>query len=67
MRDKVHSTRLGRPTKRPVKAARSPSARLFYGIFAALFATNVVTVLVLLMSPDIAALINGQTANVLAA
>ena len=62
MRDKPHTTRLGRPTKpkpRPV-AAKSLRPSLFYVIFASLLATNILTLVGFLMSPDIAALINGQ-------
>lgn len=40
---------------------------LFYGIFAGLFGTNVVTLVALLMAPDIAALMSNQNEMVLAA
>jgi hypothetical protein len=51
------------------KAARTPGIRpgIFYGCFAALFATNVVTLVGFLMAPDVAALIEGQNELVLAA
>ena len=49
----------GRPAG---EATRGAGIRpgLFYGSFAALFATNVVTLVGFLMAPDIAALMNGQ-------
>lgn len=48
----------------PVKAVR-PEARpirpaLFYGLFALLLATNVVTALALLMTPDVVGMLDGQ-------
>lgn len=68
MRDKPNATRLGRPAKpQPKPNARGIRPGLFYGLFAALFATNVVTLIGLLMSPDIAALVNGQNAAALSA
>lgn len=68
MRDKPTATRLGRPAKpQPKPHVRGIRPGLFYGLFAALFATNVVTLIGLLMSPDIAALVNGQNAAALSA
>ena len=68
MRQKVQGTRLGRPAKPPAKpAARGIKPSFFYTVFGVLFATNVLAVMALLVSPDIAALINGQTASTLAA
>lgn len=43
------------------------SRRLFYWVFAILFACNVATALALFMSPDIAAFLNGRTANLVTA
>jgi len=51
-------------SQRPAQGIR-PS--LFYGLFAALFATNMVTFVALLMAPDIAALVGGQNTAVAAA
>ena len=66
MRDKLTATRLGRPAKSRQRPA-GIRPKLFYGIFAALFATNVASLIALLLSPDISALINGQTTATLAA
>ena len=57
---------------RPKPAPRSASARgikpaLFYGLFALLFGTNVLTGVALMMAPDIAALAGDKTAMVTAA
>jgi len=66
--DKLQATKLGRPPKpAPKPQGRGISPRLFYGVFGILFATNVLAVIGLLMSPDIATLINGQTEATLAA
>jgi murein DD-endopeptidase MepM/ murein hydrolase activator NlpD len=53
-------------------ASRKPSGRgvhpaLFYSTFAALFGTNVLTLVGFLMAPDIAGLMNGQNDRVLLA
>ncbi len=48
-------------------AARGVRAGLFYGVFAALFGTNVLTLVGLLMAPDISGLLNGQNEQVFAA
>lgn len=68
MRDKLAATRLGRParpTPKPARAGIRPA--LFYGLFTALFASNVLTLLALLLSPDIATLLSGHAASTLAA
>jgi murein DD-endopeptidase MepM/ murein hydrolase activator NlpD len=68
VRDKTNATRLGRPAKpraKPLVKGIRPG--LFYGIFAALFATNILTLVGFLLSPDIAALVNGQNAAALSA
>jgi murein DD-endopeptidase MepM/ murein hydrolase activator NlpD len=67
--DKLATTRLGRPgrSKAGAPARGGIRPRLFYAIFTALFATNVLTLLALLLSPDIASLFNGQTAATLSA
>jgi murein DD-endopeptidase MepM/ murein hydrolase activator NlpD len=53
----------------PQKAKREPGIRpgLFYVAFAALFGTNVLTLVGFLMAPDIAALFNGQNDVVVSA
>lgn len=53
----------------PQKAIREPGIRpgLFYLAFAALFGTNVLTLVGFLMAPDIAALFNGQNDVVVSA
>lgn len=53
----------------PQKAKREPGIRpgLFYLAFAALFGTNVLTLVGFLMAPDIAALLNGQNDVVVSA
>jgi len=53
----------------PRKAKRQPGIRpgLFYLAFAALFGTNVLTLVGFLMAPDIAALLNGQNDVVVSA
>lgn len=66
--------------KTPVRVSRRPSPKppadhkpsaispaLFYGSFAALLCTNVLTLVCFLMAPDIAALVNGQNEVVLSA
>jgi len=65
--NKLQATRLGRPAKpqaRPA-AARGIRPGFFYAVFGTLFATNLLAVLALLMSPDIAGLVNGQMAATL--
>jgi murein DD-endopeptidase MepM/ murein hydrolase activator NlpD len=59
----------GRPAARSARAARQPGIRpaIFYGCFAALFGTNVLTLVGFLMAPDIAALMNGQNELVFSA
>jgi murein DD-endopeptidase MepM/ murein hydrolase activator NlpD len=57
---------------RPARAAASPAAAgirpgLFYAVFGVLVATNVLAGLALLMSPDLAGIVNGQTAATIAA
>jgi murein DD-endopeptidase MepM/ murein hydrolase activator NlpD len=65
---KLKETKLGRAPKPAAPAPRGGiRPRVFYTVFAALFSTNVIAVLALLMSPDISALINGQTAATLSA
>jgi len=66
LREKLTATRLGRPAQSR-RHAGGIRPKLFYGIFAALVATNVASLVALLISPDISALINGQTAATLAA
>ena len=66
MREKLTAIRLGRPAQSEPHAG-GIRPKLFYGIFAALVATNVASLAALLISPDISALINGQTATTLAA
>ena len=64
-----------RPATRVFGHAAQPAQRqagsirpgLFYGCFAALFGTNVLTVVSFLMAPDIAALMTGQNEFVLSA
>ncbi len=53
----------------PQKAKRAPGIRpgLFYLAFAALFGSNVLTLVGFLMAPDIAALLNGQNDVVVSA
>lgn len=66
--------------KTPVRVSRRPSPKanadhkiaavspaLFYGTFATLLCTNVLTLVCFLMAPDIAALVNGQNDVVLSA
>jgi murein DD-endopeptidase MepM/ murein hydrolase activator NlpD len=57
---------------RPTPAPSSPRAHgirpaLFYGLFAGLLGTNVLTAVGFLMAPDIAGLMNGQSETVYAA
>ena len=66
MPEKLTATRLGRPAQSR-RHAGGIRPKLFYGIFAALVATNVASLVALLLSPDISALINGQTSATLAA
>jgi murein DD-endopeptidase MepM/ murein hydrolase activator NlpD len=58
-----------RPAAKSVRAAREPGIRpaIFYGCFAALIGTNVLTLVGFLMAPDIAALMNGQNKLVFSA
>jgi murein DD-endopeptidase MepM/ murein hydrolase activator NlpD len=58
----------GRPAVNSVRAReRGIRPAIFYGCFAALFGTNVLTLVGLLMAPDIAALMNGQNKLVFSA
>jgi murein DD-endopeptidase MepM/ murein hydrolase activator NlpD len=59
----------GRPSRtRPHKQVfHGISPRRFYTVFTVLVATNVVSLVGLLMAPDIAALVNGQSEQVLSA
>jgi murein DD-endopeptidase MepM/ murein hydrolase activator NlpD len=66
LREELTATRLGRPAPSG-RHAGGIRPKLFYGIFAALVATNVASLAALLISPDISALINGQTAATLSA
>lgn len=73
MRDK--SPALKAPARVFSRPAQAPSARriggirpaLFYGSFAALLGTNILTLVGFLMAPDIAGLMNGQNETVFAA
>lgn len=61
-------SRAGKPA--PVaRKHRGPGIRpsLFYGLFGGLLATNVLTLVAFLMTPDILGLLNGQTEAVVAA
>ncbi len=56
----------------PAKASPAPPSPgirpgLFYGLFAVLFGTNCLTLVALLMAPDISSLLNGQNDRVFAA
>ena len=66
MREKQPATRLGRPPKSHPRA-HGIRPGLFYGVFTLLVATNVAALLALLMTPDIAHLMDGQTATTIAA
>ena len=57
----------GRSTAFPHEPRNGIHPTLFYATFAALFATNVVTIVAFLMAPDIAALANGENDRVLVA
>ncbi len=52
---------------RPFPAAGPVRPALFYGVFAALVATNFLTLVVLFMAPDIATLVGGQNDTVISA
>lgn len=69
MREETQAKHFGRSRKdAAVKADRSGiHPGLFYGLFAGLVATNALTLVGFLMSPDIAALINGQNDQVVSA
>lgn len=73
MRQKSPSSRppakvFGRTAKTgPHRAARGVRPALFYATFAALFGTNVLTLVGFLMAPDIAGLMNGENDRVLTA
>jgi murein DD-endopeptidase MepM/ murein hydrolase activator NlpD len=72
MRDKAQAKLFSGPAKKKVPAPPRPqgltiSPRLLYGLFAALCATNVLTLVGLFMSPDIAGLINGQKEQIVSA
>ena len=57
----------GRPTQAPSPRAPGVRPALFYGLFAGLLGTNVLTLVGFLMAPDIAGLMNGQNETVYAA
>ena len=68
VRSKTPSLPFGRPAKAvPPVHRRGISPTLFYGLFAALCGTNVLTAIAFIMSPDIAGLVSGQTDVVLSA
>lgn len=68
MRSNPQELPFGRPARQAMpKHGRGISPSLFYGLFAALCGTNVLTAVAFLMSPDIAGLLSGQTEVVLAA
>jgi murein DD-endopeptidase MepM/ murein hydrolase activator NlpD len=70
LRSKVPVKPFGRPARARVKAtgkALTLSPWLFYGGFAALAATNMLTFVGLMMAPDLSKLFSGQTESVLAA
>lgn len=57
---------------KPIPVARKPKGLgirppLFYGLFAGLLTTNVLTLVAFLMTPDILGMLNGQTEAVVAA
>jgi murein DD-endopeptidase MepM/ murein hydrolase activator NlpD len=58
---------LGHPSPSAAHRAAGIRPGLFYGSFATLLATNVLTLVGLLMAPDIAGLVNGQNELVLSA
>jgi murein DD-endopeptidase MepM/ murein hydrolase activator NlpD len=64
---KNHVPLYRRPTEKAHPKPRGISPRLFYAIFAGLFATNVLTALALLMMPDISALLEGRNRQVIGA
>ncbi|MDB5560790.1 MAG: family metallopeptidase [Hyphomicrobiales bacterium] len=68
MSNQTQAKPFGGPAQKAPLASRRPvisiSAKLFYGLFAALCTSNVLTLVGLLMSPDIAGLINGHTQQV---
>lgn len=57
----------GRTRSAPAVHRHGISARLVYSLFATLVATNVVTIVAFLMSPDIAGLMSGRNDQVLSA
>ncbi len=58
----------GRPAQKPAKARLAGiPPKLFYGLFTVLLATNALTVVGLLMAPDISRLMNGQNEMVFSA
>jgi murein DD-endopeptidase MepM/ murein hydrolase activator NlpD len=68
MRGKPQSRRFGGTDQKPAKPKGSGiSPALFYGIFAVLFGTNVMTLVGFLMSPDISRLFNGQENEIVSA
>lgn len=64
---KNHVPLYRRPAERPTYKGKGISPRLFYSVFAALVATNVITALALLMVPDVTALIEGRDRRVIGA
>ena len=61
-------SRAARPSPAPPKSRASGiRPTLFYGLFAGLLATNVLTLVAFLMAPDISGLMNGQNDAVVAA
>lgn len=64
---KNHVPLYRRPAEKAHPKPRGISPRLFYAIFAGLFATNVLTALALLMMPDISALLEGRNRQVIGA
>lgn len=51
----------------PAKSSTGIRPGLFYGLFAGLFGTNCLTLVALMMAPDISVLLNGQNEMVVAA
>ncbi|QMV01912.1 peptidoglycan DD-metalloendopeptidase family protein [Devosia sp. D6-9] len=69
VREETHAKRFGRSRKDagPKKNEAGISPRLFYCLVAGLLATNALTLVGFLMSPDISAIINGQNGQVISA
>lgn len=69
MRERIPAKQFGRSSKDKGAITSRPGIHpgLFYGLFSGLVVTNAITLVALLMAPDISAIVNGQSAQLISA